>query len=170
MITPDTSRTGTPLCGIEDDKLLTRRRSISDWCDRHLMTVHALSTLMTNDPHVVTAALTELLSAPGVPPAFGRREDPPAALAPQRRTLPTLPQSAPARLLTPRDQCPNDASSPLDRLELALHLIGDRTCATVSKTLGLPEHAVAARLRAGLWVLFTPCDGDAAYSAGQRTS
>lgn len=104
------------------------------------MTVHALSTLMLEDPLVVEAALADLAA----PAPLGAR-----------------PQPAPARTLTPRDQCPDDASSPLDRIELTLALIGDRTCATVSRTLGLPEHTIATRLRAGLWVLFAPCEGDA---------
>ncbi|TJZ99734.1 hypothetical protein [Actinacidiphila oryziradicis] len=160
------SRTSTPPRDLEDDKLLTRRRSISDWCDRHLMTIHTLSALMMDDPRVVSAALTELLNEPDdPPPAFGRGDPHLAALAPRGKTLP---QPTPARLLTPRDQCPNDASSPLDRLELALYLIGDRTCAAVSKTLGLPEHAITARLREGLWVLFAPCDGDAVYALRGR--
>lgn len=158
VTTPDTSRSSARPLVPEAEEFLARRRSIIGWCDRHLMTVHALSTLMLDDPFVVEAALAELLAEPaGPPPAFDGAAPDLAALAPPR----ARPQRAPIRALPPRDQCPDDASSPLDRIELTLALIGDRTCATVSRTYGLPEHTITARLRAGLWVLFAPCEGDA---------
>ncbi|NEC84857.1 hypothetical protein [Streptomyces sp. SID12501] len=138
--------------------LLARRRSVVAWCDRHLMAIHALSTLMTDAPGVVDAALAEVLTDPVEPPAvLGLGEYPPALPAPPP------PRAARAHLPVTRDRCPDDASSPLDRVELALHLVGDRSCATVSRMLGLPERSVAARLRSGLWVLFTPCDGDSGH-------
>lgn len=133
------------------------------------MAIHALSTLMTDAPGVVEAALSEVLSDP-VEPAVGydRGEEPaPAATAAHR----ALSQPAPAHLPAARDRCPDIATSPFDRIDLALHLIGDRSCASVSQTLGLPERSIAARLRSGLWMLFTPCDGDSGYSLhGQRSA
>ncbi|MET9502495.1 hypothetical protein ABZY42_12330 [Streptomyces sp. NPDC006622] len=119
------------------------------------MAIHALSTLMTDTPGVRGAALAEVLTDPvGPPAALGTGEYPAA--------LPTPPPTRAARVHPPvtRDRCPDGAASPLDRVELALHLVGDRSCETVSQMLGLPERSVAARLRSGLWALFTPCDGD----------
>ncbi|MEU5894242.1 hypothetical protein ABZ835_46785 [Streptomyces sp. NPDC047461] len=132
------------------------------------MAIHALSTLMTDDLGIVEAALSEVLSDPADPPAvFGKVESPGFAVpAPHRAS----PGPAPAHLPAARDRCPDSAASPLDRIELALHLIGDRSCAAVSRTLGLPERSVAARLSSGLWVLFTPCDGDTSYSPRGRLS
>ncbi|MDQ0596240.1 hypothetical protein QF037_000585 [Streptomyces canus] len=132
------------------------------------MAIHALSTLMTDDPGVVEAALSEVLTDPADSPAvFGKEEGPGFAVpAPH----PAPPRPAPAHLPAARDRCPDSASSPLDRIELALHLIGDHSCATVSRTLGFPERSIAARLSSGLWVLFTPCDGDTSYSPQGRLS
>jgi hypothetical protein len=114
-----------------------------EWCDRHLAAVHTLSALITDDPSVLHAALTELLNDPGDPRATRRPPKPPAT-----KTRP--------RPHTHRDLCP-DGTRPADRVELVLRLMGDRTCAMVSQALHLPEHTVMGRLRTGLWVLFTPC-------------
>lgn len=145
------------------ERLLTRRRSVVAWCDRHLTAIHALSTLMTDTPGVVDAALAEVLTDPVDPPAAPGPGEYPAALP-----APSPTRATRAHLPVTRDRCPDSASSPLDRIELALHLVGDRSCATVSQTLGLPERSVAARLRSGLWVLFTPCDGDSGHSPQGR--
>lgn len=168
-----TTPTGTRTADAEPhdsqvERLLARRRSVVAWCDRHLMAIHALSTLMTDDPGIVEAALSEVLTDPVDPPAvFGKDESPGLAVpAPHRAP----PRPAPAHLPAARDRCPDSAASPLDRIELALHLIGDRSCVTVSRTLGLPERSVAARLSSGLWVLFTPCNGDTSYSPQGRLS
>ncbi|MFF1284534.1 hypothetical protein ACFVY4_27830 [Streptomyces sp. NPDC058299] len=127
------------------------------------MAIHALSTLMTETPGVVDAALAEVLTDPvDSPAALGPGEYPAAVPSPP----PT--RATRAHLPITRDRCPDGASSPLDRIELALHLVGDRSCAAVSHTLGLPERSVAARLRSGLWVLFTPCDGDSGHSLWGR--
>ncbi|MCX4580646.1 hypothetical protein OHB41_47500 [Streptomyces sp. NBC_01571] len=122
------------------------------------MAIHALSTLMTDDPGVVDAALSEVLKDP-VEPALGcsQGDDHPPAVTTTHRARS---QPAPSHLPATRDHCPDLAASPYDRIELALHLVGDRSCAGVSRLLGIPERAVAARLRSGLWMLFTPCDGD----------
>ncbi|MCZ4124857.1 MULTISPECIES: hypothetical protein [Streptomyces] len=45
----------------------------------------------------------------------------------------------------------------MDRIELALDLLGDRSCARTSTILGQSEHTVSARLSSGLWVLLAPC-------------
>lgn len=147
------------------ERLLDRRRSVVTWCDRHLMAVHALSTLMRDTPGVVDAALAEVLTDPvDPPPALGPGEYPAAVPSPSPA------RATRAHLPVTRNRCPDGASSPLDRVELALHLVGDRSCAAVSRALGLPERSVAARLRSGLWVLFTPCDGDSGYSLQGRLS
>lgn len=159
VTTPDRTRTAdTPRDELQIEHLLARRRSIVAWCDRHLMAIHALSTLMTDDPGVVDAALSEVLSNP-VESALGytQGEDRAPAVTTTRRAFS---QPAPPHLPATRDHCPPIAASPYDRIELALHLVGERSCAGVSRFLGLPERAVAARLRSGLWMLFTPCDGD----------
>ncbi|MGP3949818.1 hypothetical protein [Streptomyces sp. 7N604] len=122
------------------ERLLAHQRSIIAWCDRHLAVIHALSTLMTDAPNMSGAALAELLTEP---------DD---QLAPRR----TRPRHTHLDAVATGGRCPDDAS-PLDRVEPALTLIGDRTCATASEALGLPEYAVAARLRSGLWLLFAPC-------------
>lgn len=146
-----------PPHGLRAERLLARRRSITAWRDRHSTASQALSALMTEDLRVTDAAPAGLPTEPLAPrPAFGRGDPQRAALASHRAPLP------PAR--TAADRCPEAASSPLDRVELALNLIGDRTCATVSRTLDLPEHTVTARLRAGLSALFAPCDSHAAHS------
>ncbi|NUK83632.1 hypothetical protein [Streptomyces lunaelactis] len=132
------------------------------------MAIHALSTLMTDDPGIVEAALSEVFADPVDPPAAFGKEESPSFAVPARHRAP--PRPAPAHLPAARDRCPDSASSPLDRIELALHLIGDRSCDTVSRTLGLPERSIAARLSSGLWVLFTPCDGDTSYSPHGRLS
>ncbi|MFJ1608618.1 hypothetical protein ACIOHS_35490 [Streptomyces sp. NPDC088253] len=159
VTTPDRTRaTDTPPDDLQIEHLLARRRSIVAWCDRHLMAIHALSTLMTDDPGVVDAALSEVLNDP-VEPAlgYGQGEDhAPAVTTTQRAHS----QPAPPHLPATRDHCPDMAASPYDRIELALHLVGDRSCAGVSRILGIPERAIAARLQSGLWMLFTPCDGD----------
>ncbi|MEY9964142.1 hypothetical protein ABIA33_002184 [Streptacidiphilus sp. MAP12-16] len=131
-----------------EEGLLTGRSSIIAWCDRHLTTMHALAALMADEPRVIAAALAELLAEP---------QDLPA---PRR----TRRDANPARAVS-RDRCPRGAS-PLDRVEIALDLLGDRTCAKASEVLGLPEYAVAARLRSGLWVLFAPCDRRTGARAG----
>ncbi|MFD4873071.1 hypothetical protein ACFWOB_06845 [Streptomyces sp. NPDC058420] len=144
------------------EQLLARRRSVVAWCDRHLMAIHALSTLMTDHPGVVDAALSEVLGNPAEPATARAPGEESAAAAPARHRARSHP--APAHLPATRDRCPDTAASPFDRVELALHLIGDRSCAVVSHLLGLPERAVVASLRSGLWVLFTPCDGDSGHS------
>ncbi|MEU3244329.1 MULTISPECIES: hypothetical protein [unclassified Streptomyces] len=159
MTTPDRTRTAdTPPGERQIERLLARRRSIVAWCDRHLMAIHALSALMTDDPGVVDAALSEVLSHP-VEPAHGytQGEDHAPSVTTTHRAFS---QPAPRHLPATRDHCPHIAASPYDRIELALHLVGERSCTGVSRILGLPERAVAARLRSGLWMLFTPCDGD----------
>ncbi|MGX9890962.1 hypothetical protein [Streptomyces sp. NPDC002276] len=144
------------------ERLLDRRRSVVAWCDRHLMAIHALSTLMTDDPDVVDAALSEVLSDPVEPAASQDRGEAPASAAPAPHRA--LSHAAAGHLPATRDRCPDVAASPFDRVELALHLIGDRSCASVSHLLGLPERSVVASLRSGLWVLFTPCAGDSGHS------
>ena len=165
MTTPDRTRAAdTSPQELQIERLLARRRSVVAWCDRHLTAIHALSTLMTDDPGVVDAALSEVLGDPAEPAAA---QDPGAAApAPHRaRSYP-----APPHLPATRDRCPDLAASPFDRVELALHLIGDRSCAAVSHLLGLPERSVVASLRSGLWVLFTPCDGDYGHSPREQHS
>lgn len=122
-------------------EFLDRRRAIITWCDRHLTTIHALTALMTDDPDVVTAGLAELLAAPPAAPS-----------APGDGS-----RGAPAHRLS-RDRCPADATA-LDRVELALALLGDRDCASVSRGPGMSERMVSARLGAALRVLYTSCDG-----------
>ncbi|MFI6408671.1 hypothetical protein [Streptomyces sp. NPDC050548] len=153
---------------LQIEQLLARRRSVVAWCDRHLMAIHTLSTLMTGDSGVVVAALSEVLSDPAEPAtAHDPAEDPTAAdPAPHR----ALSYPAPTHLPATRDRCPDIAASPFDRVELALHLIGDRSCAAVSHLLGLPERSVVASLRSGLWVLFTPCDGDSGHALREPRS
>lgn len=159
VTTPDRTRAAvTSPDELRIERLLARRRSIVAWCDRHLMAIHALSTLMTDGPGVVDAALSEVLSDPVEPAiSYGQGEDhAPAATTAHR----AFSRPSPPHLPATRDHCPDIAASPYDRIELALHLVGDRSCAGVSRILGLPERSVAARLRSGLWMLFTPCDGD----------
>lgn len=159
VTTPDKSRTTeTRPPEPQIEQLLARRRSIVAWCDRHLMAIHALSTLMTEDPAVVDAALSEVLSDPvELPISYGQGEDhAPTVTTTHRAFALATPPHPPAT----RDRCPDIAGSPYDRVELALHVIGDRSCAGVARILGLPERSIAARLRSGLWILFTPCDGD----------
>ncbi|MDQ0933613.1 hypothetical protein [Streptomyces turgidiscabies] len=166
VTTPDTARAAAAEPhNPQAERLLARRRSVAAWCDRHLMAIHALSTLMTDNPGVVESALAEALTEPvALAVALGPGEYPAA--------VPSPPPARAAREHLPvtRDRCPDGAASPLDRVELALHLVGDRSCAAVSRTLGLPERSVAARLRSGLWVLFTPCDGDSGHSLRGRLS
>ncbi|SEE08293.1 hypothetical protein SAMN05216489_05446 [Streptomyces sp. 3213] len=126
------------------------------------MAIHALSSLMADDPGVVDAALSEVLSDPAEPAAVRAPGWDPATAVPAPHQARSDP--APAHLPATRDRCPDMAASPSDRVELALHLIGDRSCATVSHLRGLPERSVVAALRSGLWVLFTPCDGDSGHS------
>ncbi|WP_405855619.1 hypothetical protein OG407_05765 [Streptomyces sp. NBC_01515] len=132
------------------------------------MAIHTLSSLMTGDQGVVDAALSEVLSDPAEPAAAQDRGEGPAPAAPAPHRARSLP--APAHLPTTRDRCPDIAASPFDRVELALHLIGDRSSAVVSHLLGLPERSVVASLRSGLWVLFTPCDGDSGHSLREQHS
>lgn len=169
MTTPDRTRAAdTSPHELQIERLLARRRSVVAWCDRHLMAIHALSTLMTHDPGVVDAALSEVLGDPAEPAAAqDRGEDLATAVPTPHRTLS---HPAPAHLPATRDRCPDLAASPFDRVELALHLIGDRSCAVVSQLLGLPERAVVASLRSGLWVLFTPCDGDSGHALREQQS
>ncbi|WP_329269759.1 hypothetical protein [Streptomyces sp. NBC_01451] len=165
VTTPDTTRAPDTSPRHQAERLLARRRSVVAWCDRHLMAIHALSTLMTDTPGVVDSALAEVLTDPVDPPAVLGPGEYPAAVPASPAT-----RAARAHLPVTGGRCPDGASSPLDRVELALHLIGDRSCAAVSHTLGLPERSVAARLRSGLWVLFTPCAGDSGYSLRGRLS
>lgn len=46
----------------------------------------------------------------------------------------------------------------MDRIELAVEILGDQSCARTSTILGQAEHTVSARLSSGLWVLLAPCD------------
>ncbi|MFE2422700.1 hypothetical protein [Streptomyces hokutonensis] len=164
VTTPDrTQAADTSPHELQTEQLLARRRSVVAWCDRHLMAIHALSTLMTDDQGVVDAALSEVLSDPAEPAAaHDPGEDPAAAVPAPHRALSYLPAT--------RDRCPETAASPFDRVELALHLIGDRSCAAISHLLGLPERAVVVSFRSGLWVLFTPCDGDSGHSVREQHS
>ncbi|MFI1105652.1 hypothetical protein [Streptomyces melanogenes] len=132
------------------------------------MAIHALSTLMTDDPAIVEAALSEVLADPVAPPRVVDEGESLGFAAPAPAPHRAPPRSAPAHLPAARDRCPDSAASPLDRIELALYLIGDRSCATVSRTLGLPERSIAGRLSSGLWVLFTVCDGATSYSPQGR--
>lgn len=122
------------------DAFIARQRSILMWCDFHLMTVYNLAPLMTDSPATVASALAEVLADP-------------QNLADRRpchsRNTRAFPFSS--------DRCP-DEDTGLDRVELALSLLGQRTSAGVSATLGVPEHAVMARLHSGLTALFAPCD------------
>jgi hypothetical protein len=125
--------------GLREQEILLRRRMIINWCDLHLTTIHALTALMTEDHDAIAAGLVELLAAPpGTTPVSGSDRPPAHSLS--------------------RDRCPTDATA-LDRVELALALLGDNNRATASRTLGLPERIVTARLTAGLRILFTPCHG-----------
>lgn len=45
----------------------------------------------------------------------------------------------------------------MDRVEVALDMLADRSRARTSQMLGELEHAVSARLSSGLWVLLSPC-------------
>jgi len=169
VTTPDrTQAADTSHHELRNEQLLARRRSVVAWCDRHLMAIHGLSTLMTDDQGVVDAALSEVLGDPVEPAAA---QDQGAALATAAPAPhPARSHPAPAHLPATRDRCPDIAASPFDRVELALHLIGDRSCAAVSHLLGLPERSVVASLRSGLWVLFTPCDGDSGHSLREQHS
>ncbi|MHA6757985.1 hypothetical protein [Streptacidiphilus sp. PAMC 29251] len=120
--------------------LIARQHSITRWCDFHLMAVYQLAPLMTDRPAVVASALAEVLADPRN--STGRRTRRP-------RNTRAFPFSS--------DRCPEEASS-LDRVELALGLLGERTSAGVSVMLGVPEHEVVARLHSGLIALFAPCD------------
>ncbi|WP_328675101.1 hypothetical protein [Streptomyces sp. NBC_00343] len=169
VTTPDRTKAAhTSPHELRTDHLLARRRTVVAWCDRQLMAIHALSTLMTDDPGVVDAALSEVLCDPVEPAAAQDRGEEPATAAPAPHQA--LAHPAPAHLPATRDRCPDVAASPFDRVELALHLIGDRSCAVVSHLLGLPERSVVASLRPGLWVLFTPCDGDSGHSPRELRS
>ncbi|TXS73486.1 hypothetical protein EAO69_20510 [Streptomyces sp. me109] len=126
VTTPDRTRTAdTPPGERQIERLLARRRSIVAWCDRHLMAIHALSALMTDDPGVVDAALSEVLSHP-VEPAHGytQGEDHAPSVTTTHRAFS---QPAPRHLPATRDHCPHIAASPYDRIELALHLVGERS-------------------------------------------
>lgn len=98
-----TTPTGTRTADAEPhdsqvERLLARRRSVVAWCDRHLMAIHALSTLMTDDPGIVEAALSEVLTDPVDPPAvFGKDESPGLAVPAPHRAPPTACSRTPAR-------------------------------------------------------------------------
>ncbi|MFJ5613844.1 hypothetical protein ACIQCJ_31270 [Streptomyces sp. NPDC093221] len=132
----------------ETERLLARRRSIIIWCDRHLIAIHALSALITDDPVVVEAAMAEVLAAPD------------SVITTHRTRSSPVPPHVPHI----RDRCPETASVALDRVELALMLIGDQSCADASQRLGVSERSVSVRLNAGLSALFAPCDGDSVRS------
>jgi CTP:molybdopterin cytidylyltransferase MocA len=132
-------------------ELRRRGQLIVTWCDRHLVAVHALATLMTDQPAVVAEAMAQVLAAPDE-----------ACIAGPRPWHKHGDHGLPSR------QCPADAS-PLDRLELALYLLGDRTCVAVARALGLPEHVVTARLLGELGVLLAPCDSLATIPALGRS-
>jgi hypothetical protein len=125
---------------VPSSALIARQRAIITWCDFHLMAVYSLVPLMTDRSAVVAAALAEAFADPRNP--TGRHA---------RRPQPNRP------LLFSSERCPEEAS-PLDRVELALNLLGQRTSAGVSAILGAPEHEIVARLYSGLSALFAPYD------------
>ena len=124
---------------------------IITWCDRHLAAIHALATLMTDEPAIVAEAMAEVLAAPPADTCITSR-------SPWRKHCDRRLSSA---------QCPVGAA-PLDRLELALHLLGNRTCASVSRTLGLPEHIINARLLGEMRILLASCESMAVLTPGHR--
>lgn len=133
------------------EELLARRRAIGAWCDRHLAAMHTLSSLILDDPSITRSGLGELLDEPR-----GRRESRSAQAAHRSPRTGSRPSAVLAVRAVRPDRCP-DGVCPDDRVELALRLMGDRTSAVISHALGLPEGAVTARLRRGLWILFAPC-------------
>lgn len=113
MTTPDRAQAAdTSPHELRIERLLARRRSVVAWCDRHLMAIHVLSRFMSDAPGVVDAAVSEVLSDPAEPAAVHTPGKDPS----------------PAHLPAMRDRCPDMAASPFDRVELALHLVGDRSC------------------------------------------
>ena len=128
------------LAGAPSTALAARQRSIITWCDFHLMAVYRLAPLMTDRPAVVASALAEVLADP-------RDSSDRHVRRPQSTRA--LPFSS--------DQCPTEAAA-LDRVEMALSLLGQRTSAGVSALLGVPEREVVARLHSALTALFAPCD------------
>jgi hypothetical protein len=128
-------------------ELRRRRQLIITWCDRHLAAIHALASLMTDQSTIVVEGMAEVLAAPD--------ETCIASIRPWHKERDHGLSSK---------QCPADAA-PLDRLELALYLLGDRTCVAAARALGLPEHLVNARLLGELGVLLAPCDSLATIPA-----
>jgi len=108
------------------------------WCDCHLMALTRLSTLVTQQPRTVT---TKVPRAPATPRHRA---------APRIADVSRDPLDSSAGTL-----CPSETNA-VDRVELALGLLGERP-ADLPAILGVPEHAVAARLRHELQILFEPC-------------
>jgi len=109
------------------------------WCDCHLLALTRLTTLISQQPRTVTKNATR---APAVP---------------RHRAAPRIAHVS----HDPRDslastRCPSETNA-VDRVELALSLLGERP-AGLPTVLGVPDHALAARLHHELQVLFEPCD------------
>ena len=109
------------------------------WCDCHLMALTRLTTLITQQPRTVTENAARLVTAP-------RHRATPRTAHVSRDPLDS----------SSGKHCPSETNA-VDRVELALGLLGERP-AGLATILGVPEHAVAARVRHELQVLFEPCD------------
>jgi DNA-directed RNA polymerase specialized sigma24 family protein len=165
---PDRTSGGPRPPSAAAEEHLARRRAIGAWCDRHLAAMHTLSSLILDDPSITRSGLGELLDEPR-----GAREPSSPREPGHDRAAHASPHSGPdtraARTVhaVRADRCP-DGIRPDDRVELALRLMGDRTSAAISRALHVPEEAVTARLRRGLWILFSPCGSTRAPGPAHR--
>jgi hypothetical protein len=119
------------MAGATDRMLL--EPSIVTWCDRHLMAMNTLAVLVSDQPGPAATALAETLEHSHQP---GRR--------------------SPSRNLF-GDRCPEHTTA-VERVEVALSLLGPHTGAGIAITYGLPEPAVLIRLHRALVALAAPCD------------
>jgi hypothetical protein len=125
--------------GLRPDAAVLLDYSTLLWCDCHLMALTRLTTLITQQQRTVTKNPTR------------------APAAPRHRAAPRIAHVSPDPLDSlAGTRCPSETNA-VDRLELALNLLGERP-AGLFAALGVPEHAVAARLRHELQVLFEPCE------------
>ncbi|MCZ4117806.1 hypothetical protein [Streptomyces sp. H39-S7] len=136
MMRPDQDGSPRDLSG---EGLLARQRSILTWCDLHLMATATLTWLMVDDTRTVTAAMAEVLADP------------------DKTQQPPRPDHVPSGLQISSGRCPRGITG-MDRVELGLHLLAERTCAAAAVTHQLTESAVRVKLHSALKMLAAPCD------------
>jgi hypothetical protein len=113
------------------------------WCDRHLMAMNILIVLAADQPGVVAEALVDALD----------RRTPAGVRSPSHNFFGA--------------RCPGTTASS-DRVEEALHLLGEHTGADIASAFGLAEPTVLRQLHHTLRMLSAPCEGTESWAQPPR--